>query len=230
MPDHRDNLPKTTPPAGIAAQIAGPPVKSRSLTPIEGFEMEPTGVGALPQAPEETMVAAIDRRSRETKNASIAGMNGSLATINLVENLRRETREDIGKLSDKVDGVVTAVAHQKGQNDQILSRLDDISRSRERVEQVVTTTRIAEVEVDKTRQLSDIEIEHRAAEINLKHREETQAIKRRHFDTLASKVVAAVAVIMTAAVASIGAGKLSCNSTSADTIPAPAELERSGSE
>ncbi len=184
MSDDRDKRKPFTPPGGVRSQIAPPLESGRgrkdqppheswedqvSLTPIHPTpipRMAPSPV-AIPRTltPQESsvVVEGIDRRVRETKNTT-------LTTLDRVERLRDETRTEITRIHDKmdaqgtkIDAVIMVVADmgrevgaQGGQNDIIIKMLEDEREVRSRVEHVITTTRIAEVEVDKTRQIADI--------------------------------------------------------------------------
>lgn len=150
----------------------------------------------------ESTLEGIDRRSRETKNTT-------LETINRIEAVRKETRDDVRKVDAKIDGVIAVVSDLRvevgkhgTQNELILERLAEIKSHAERSEQVKTITRIAEVEVDTTRQLTDIEVGKKraitnidvdAAAANAKRDADaaTAAVKREVFREFMLKVVIA---------------------------------------
>lgn len=139
---------------------------------------------------DESTLEGIDRRSRETKNTTIE-------TINRIEALRKETRDDVRKVDSKVDGVIATVstlrvevAKHGTQNDAILSKLDELKAHAERSEQVKTITRIAEVEVDTTRQLTDIEIERKRATTEIEDGAAAKAARREVIKAFAIKLIA----------------------------------------
>lgn len=183
MPD-RDDRKTLTPPAGVQAQIAPPLKKPRAATPIDGieFDAEPTGVGQRPSRPETPMEKVL-RRTGEAKN-------NSLVTLEELAELRTDHGAAIAAVNTKVDKLSGKVDASIGQNDRILGHLLAIREKRE---------------------LNDIELDKREREQNLDHAKATQEIKRRHFDSLAAKVVAAIAIVVTGLAGLLAAGKLSCS-------------------
>jgi hypothetical protein len=132
-----------------------PPIRDKNHTPVEGV-----GIVTLED---------VDKRSREIKNTTSAIASTASTTLNGIEELRREYREDHRELHGKVDalgeklvGVETnlgrELAFQNGQNKLIIDGLDDLRASRRNTEHVITTHRVAEIEVDKTRQIADVEV------------------------------------------------------------------------
>lgn len=141
---------------------------------------------------EESSAEGMDRRVKETKNTS-------LATLDRVDTLRREVRADLTSMHSKVDSVVAVVSDlrqvvgkQEGQNELIISMLQQQNKSKENIEHVVTTTRIAEVEVDKTRQLSNIEVQKAKAVSDIADVAAAKAAKREVIKTFVVKVVMVV--------------------------------------
>lgn len=183
-PDDRDQLKRITPPAGIQSQLApedGFPRHKRHLTPIEGIEEREEAM--------EPSLAGIDRRTKETKNSS-------LTTLNMVETLRKETREDVKELHKKFDTlsrdvntkydnvnatlakVSTGLARQEGQNNQILLALTEQAKDRDAKRTVHTHASVKQLDVDTTRQLTDIEVEaaERKARIEVKKKRDLKII------------------------------------------------------
>ena len=194
----RDKRVPLTPPHGVRAQIA-PSSDWEGPTSDEYTPIHPTPVPGL--GPVD--LNGIDRRVKETKNASIT-------TLDRVELYRKETREDIGRLEEKVHAqgqrvseVVMAVGDLKGvvgkaagQNELILDILREQKQARENTEHIKTTTRIAEVEIDKTRALTDIEIK-RADELALiESKKETRKVRLELVKNGAVKLGAILAAVL----------------------------------
>ncbi|MBA2718946.1 MAG: hypothetical protein H0U52_06865 [Chloroflexi bacterium] len=138
-------------PPGVIEQVAPP-------LPPESWDGGRTGVET--QSLGESVVEGIFRRTGETKN-------NTLDTLDKVETLRKETREDISNVNSKVDALVEVVvdlrvdvAKQGGQNEVIITMLEEQRRAREQSGAWRLTSATAELGVDlevkKTRQLTEI--------------------------------------------------------------------------
>lgn len=178
--DPRDKyVPKhPTPPAG---------------SPVAGVHPTPVDMKTIPT--DESTLEGIDRRSRETKNTTIE-------TINRIEALRKETRDDVRKVDSKIDGVIKTVSDLRVtvgehgvQNEAILSKLDEIKAHAERSEQIKTITRIAEVEVDTTRQLTDLEVEKKRVTTEIESVAATKAARREVIKAFALKLIASAGTL-----------------------------------
>ncbi len=196
----RDKRIPYTPHAGVELQPVNPtPVPSRT----DSWERLKTDVHEAIEG--ESSVEGIDRRVKETKNTS-------LTTLDRVDTLRREVNEDMTVIHTKVDGIIAVVSdlrqvvgRAEGQNELIIGMLQQQNKTSENREHVITTTRIAEVEVDKTRQLSDIEIEKHAAVAKIADDASAKAAKREILKTFLIKVV----MVVGGALATLGIAYLS---------------------
>lgn len=169
--------------------------KSKHPTPlatpvIQGFEPTPVSNPVIRES--ESSLQSIERRSRETKNTT-------LETIDRIEALRREARDDVKAVHAKVDGVIAvvsdlrvAVGEGKSQNEMILERLADLKAHAENTQKITTTKRVAEVEVETTRQLTDIEIGKKRATTEIEASAAAAALKRDITREFAMKVVIAL--------------------------------------
>lgn len=195
------------------------PVPSRSLTPVQvpisAQEMAATAAGEPPH--KESPVDELVRRSRETKNNTINTLTG-------IETLRRETREDLKEVHAKVDklaselntkvdtlggelkGVQIEVAKTGAQNIEIISKIDELKKDRERSETVKATMLLAETEVgktkliagaeiEKTRQLTDIELEKKQREVAIEDDKERRKIRREFWQAVGTKFLIALGIV-----------------------------------
>lgn len=180
--DERDRRRRHTPITGVQEQLAGP-IDKRDHTPV--------GFPTIPETGEESL----ERRIKETKNTSIT-------TLDRVDTLRRETREDFKVVHSKIDDisksvklVEIAVARTEPQNTQIISMLDEAKKHRENTEHVKTTMRVAEVEVDKTRQIGDVEVAKTRAITEINDEAAAKLAKREITKAVVLKVLAAVGLL-----------------------------------
>ncbi len=192
--EERDRRKVKTPPKGVLAQLAPP-------SPAESWDDQHTPVETVPRSV-ETPVEAIDRRVKETNNAA-------LTTIDRVEILRRETREDIRAVHDKiastdekVDAVVKVVGDlrvevggQGVQNKTIIGMLEEQKQFREREEHVKKTMRLAEIEVDTSRQLTDLELSKKAGEAKIEEAKAAAALRRELIKAFVLKAIAGIGVV-----------------------------------
>lgn len=202
MTDERDRRRVITPPVGVRAQTAKPLPES--------WENDTSGVTPV-DAP-EAEVAKYDelhspRRVREARDTA-------LITLDRVGEVKRELKDEISKVERKVDdlgehvgNLRESVARQEGQNEIIIGVVTELRDSRSRTEHVVTTTRLAEVEVDKTRQLSVLEIEKRAGLVAIDEREKNQDLKRKLLETVAGRVIVGIATAASVLFAGFMAGR-----------------------
>jgi hypothetical protein len=161
MTDDRDKRRLPTPPAGVRDQLARPVTprgKSEAGIPQE-IAYESSEVISKP----ETTVEAISRRTKDTK--ALAG-----STLNRLESLRRDTREDIHRLDQRIDGanqkldalvvvlgdVRAEVAGSTKQNDVIIMMLEDQNKSRERSGMIRLTERTAEIDVERETKIESV--------------------------------------------------------------------------
>lgn len=183
-------------PAEVSAVPRGESWEDSKFTPIQPT---PVSTPAVTESPVEVLM----RRSGETKNST-------LDTLVRVETLRQETREDFKEVHAKVDsavkdihakvdvlakeftGVRLAVVEHGVQNKAILDALGDMREDRDRTETVRTTTRIAEVEVDKTRQLTDLEVGKTRAITQIEDDKAAKALRRKIIEEFVMKVVIAL--------------------------------------
>lgn len=177
MPD-RDNNPKKTPPAGVAAQIAGPLVE----TSDEHTDQHPTPVG-LPTL-DESIVEGIDRRVRETKNKAIDTLSG-------LEKLREDTSSKFDHVHRKIDGLSVVVSEVRAtsskavgqnegiirQNDVIIKMLDaqNVAKAQSGEIRVVHETVTAEIHQAREKSLIEVEKEKELADIAV-HKAKRSAI------------------------------------------------------
>ena len=217
MPDDpRDKYtPKhQTPPGGIRNRrpISQPESweDDASYTPI-GSPDKPTPVGmAIPRTISDSdMLASVARRSGETKNVAIDTKRTAITTLDRVDGLRRETREDIGELRSQVGEIAMVVGELredvgelKGTNKVILTHLEEAKQYRDNTQHVITRTKLAESEVETTRQLTDIELrkargleEIKAEEEFRRDQLEARKARRANLWALTWKVVAALGAI-----------------------------------
>lgn len=184
----------------------GSPVTD-SAVPREFTDNPKTDVTKRP-LDEESPLQAVERRSRETKNNTIT-------TLDRVENLRRETREDIAQVNkriDKVDAKVdntlelaneikSELAAGTAQNEIIIKMIDEQNKDRERSGLMRLTQVTAEVEVSKTRALTDIEVDKVRALTDIDEKKKTGAFKRAVWKKFWFQAIAGAAAILTAALA-----------------------------
>lgn len=197
----RDKRTPLTPPQGVREQI------SRAEEWEDGNDLTPIQPTPIPGTLHPSMhvpvdMHGIDRRVKETKNASIT-------MLDRVELYRKETREDLGRLETKLmgqdkklDAMTTVVGDLKGavgkaagQNELIISILKEQQQTRANTEHVVTTTRIAEVEVDKTRQLTELEIHKAESLVEIENKKEKAKLRIELVKTVALKALAGIGAI-----------------------------------
>lgn len=188
--DERDRRKIKTPPHGVARQIA-PVAYPESWE--DGGAYTPLSPTPAPGSAQANQIISgsdmhdIDRRVRETKNTSIT-------TLDRVEVLRRETREDIRGVTQKiesvdakVDGVVATVGKQEGQ----LEKLDVIVELLKDREHVENTLVIARSDIDRHRQITATELAKLAGEDQIEAKKE----RRKNFWALVWKGVAAAGAV-----------------------------------
>lgn len=193
----------------MKAQIA-PPV------PQEDWSPQHTPVHGTPVLTEAGAVARIMRQTSETKNSSID-------TLSKIEDLRKETKGDIGAIRedvvrahDKIDGVLITVGtlqgtvgRSVGQNEEIIKTLDEIRLERKRGAEITTTETVSQIEVKTKRALTDLELDAEEKRAAIKDTSETRAVKRRLLETTAQRVIAAVATAIALLVGGAGLGRCS---------------------
>ncbi len=207
MSSDRDNAPKKTPPAGIAAQLAGPvDESSHRPTPIHGVQV----------VDDDVALSAIARRTAVTQNSSLNTLAG-------VEALRRETkadievvRADVTRAHDKIDGVLISMVHMQGtlgrsvgQNEQIIKKLDEASEQKRNTEHIHTVTKVAQVEVDTTRQKSEIEVDTEARKAKIDGDAKAREAKIDVYKKLALQVILGLGALLSAG--GIGAALTKCS-------------------
>lgn len=199
----RDQRRPKVPPKGVIDQLAPPvPYESwedqHSYTPVHPTP-EP---GSISRVDVDEAVLAIDRRSRETKNAA-------LTTVDRVADLRKETREDIhdlrerlGNTDEKVNTVIEVVGElretvgkQGGQNELIIDMLKEQKAAREQEVHVKTTARVAEIEIDRTRAITNLEIEKVQQLAVVENDKKDKDLRRELIKTLTLKIVAGIGVL-----------------------------------
>lgn len=177
----------------------------RAAAPPESWDNSHTGVNDRPER--ETTVEAIERRSRETKNAA-------MDLLSRVDDLRKEARQDIAAVNQRVDNVgqktdalITVVAdlrtdaaRAEAQNTVIIKMLDAQNKAREQSGMMKLTTLTAEVEVTKTRALSEIEIE-KTGKLELIRDHAATRVWRRKFMYKVLATAAAIAISLAGAFA-----------------------------
>lgn len=178
-PDDRDRRRPRTPPVGVLAQTAPPMETWDDVTPPLGTS-DP--------------LHRIGRRVKQTAQTT-------LSTLDLVESLRSEVRQDIVRVDGKVDRLGSQVSDVRETVGEIGGKLDGVvlalqedrdQRVREREQHATmrVTAFAAEVEVDKTRKLSEIEIQRDAAIDRIREQRELRRYRR----LLALKIFGWVAV------------------------------------
>ena len=201
--DDRDKLVRkhATPPLGtphrahteVGRREASPPKKT------------PTAIAVPRTISDSEILDVVERRTGETKNLAIDTRIAATTTLDRVEGLRREHREDIARVhthinrvDSKVDSAIVVigelredVAEQKGVNRLILEHLEDQKRHRENTQQVVTRTRLAEIEVDTTRAMTELELSKAHGLDQLEAAKE----RRKNLWALAWKIVAGVGAL-----------------------------------
>lgn len=207
----RDKRRIKTPPKGVAEQLAPPESDSwegaGSHTPLHPTPVDMQTI----DAPAPPGFEAIDQRIKQTKNSSIDTLSG-------ITDLRREYKLDHKALHEKVDGVAEVqtqmllvqgkmlgeLGESKGQNNTIIRMIDDLRTHRDNTERVVTTKRIAEVEVDTTRQIADVEIDRKRSEAEIDTAKEVRTARIE----VVKKVLLGLVALGTALVggAQLGAG------------------------
>lgn len=177
MGNDRDNRRVVTPPLGVRSQIAEP----ESWEDQSGGGTASTGVIAKPLgAAPETMIETVVRRSGETKN-----MLGELApTIAKLETRIDAAHDKLDELYPVLGDLRVEVASHGGQNKLIIGMLDEQRNARERSGMMRMTSFSAEVEVGKTRALS--EIQDVAA---------SRALRRKLIETTVMRAIAGVGVL-----------------------------------
>lgn len=215
----RDKRKAHTPPLGVQEQIARAPTAEPNPELDElgvrlPFHPTPVDVQPITDAQAEAImrrreaehpIEALDRRSRETKNTS-------LTTLNLVDDLRKETKADLvlvhGAIAEQqksinhvvkvVGDLSKSVGVQEGQNTIIIGMLKEQQETRRNTEHVVTTTRIAEVEVDKSRQLSQLEVDKNEKIAATEIRKVKTKVKWEWAGKIGLVVITAIAALVTA--------------------------------
>ncbi len=221
--DPRDKRRAPMPPEGVQKQIARPietsdswdeytPVQPVPKTPPHGAVVSKTpthGVSIPRTISDSEMLQHVARRTGETKNVAIDTRAAATTTLDRVEILRKETREDINRVHEKVDAVIEVVGElretvgkQEGQNELIIDMLDEAKAHRERTEHVKTTTEVARIQTDVSRQLTDEELRKASGLTALEIKKasgldaiEARKERRKNFWALVWKGVAAVGVI-----------------------------------
>lgn len=178
-----------------------------SYTPVQTIERKTPahGVAISRTISDSEILQHVARRSGETKNVAIDTKKTAITTLDRINDLRDETSQRIDKLNTKVDGVIQVVGNvreevgrQGGQNTLIISMLEDLQEDRQRTEHVITTTRLAEVEVDKSRKLTDVEIAKKRADTQLDEFKADRALRRELTKHLVFKIVAGIGVVWAA--------------------------------
>lgn len=166
----------------------------------------PVGGVAIPRTISDSeMLQHVARRTGETKNLAIDTKRTTVATLDRVEELRKEMREDVNSVNEKVDTAIMVigelredVGEQRGINKLILSHLEEAKQHRENEQRVITRTRLAESEVETTRQITQLELDKAKGLDSIEAAKE----RRRHVWALVWKVVAGIGAIW--AVVSVG--------------------------
>lgn len=190
MARDRDVWRPKTPPAEVRAQTAGEIDTAQNwddLTP-------PAGSPAL--LPSETL-NKLDRRLKTTSQTS-------QATLDHVAELRREFDGRLGYMSAKVDTLVGDLADVRAATARNEGKLDGIGEGlaadRERTRQVTQMTVTAfqaGVEVDRTRALSQIDVQHSQQLDRISERKEQRRARRRMVINILAGVSAVWALIQT---------------------------------
>lgn len=183
-----------------------PPLR---MTPIKGVRVvTPRPVGERPALPtpvtnevavsrtvSDQDIQNLERRSKETKNVSIS-------TLDHVTQLRQEVTQRINVIDSKVDGVIGVVsdlrvqtAEQTGMLTAVLDGQAEARTFRENTQRVVTTTRIAEVEVDKTRQLAGVEVEKTRALTDIGDKAAAKALRRELVKSVVLKALVGIGAL-----------------------------------
>lgn len=155
MPRDRDQRKDYHTPPGVIAPVVP---SSGAPESWDGARAPVTAVVARPPGG-ESIVEAIARRTGETKNVAIS-------TLDRVDALRREIRDDNGKVNERVDDLYTIVANLRadmvsqlgtanGQNVAILQALGEQNKVRDRLMDQQAEERRAMLEREsKARELS----------------------------------------------------------------------------
>lgn len=161
--DIRDTLVRRTPPDGIRAQLAAESWEDKSHTPIEG----------TPVMTADEALRSTESRTRELKNTSIDLKKDATTTLQLLHEHKKETAAQFAVVHGKIDGTNAKVDNQtavlsdlrvdvaesRGENRQILSRLDELKEERRHKQEVTTRETIAQIETRTARALSEAEVE-----------------------------------------------------------------------
>lgn len=171
-------------------------------TPVRGVEiakadLTPVDMPVIKDDGLESQEQGIDRRVKETKNTA-------LTTLDRVDTLRLEVRQDIGAVNTKIDNVIAvvgdlrvSVGEQTTQNKMIISMLDQQNKTRDREEQVVTHLKITEADIEKKQKSAEIDIETTRATTQLEDDAAVKAAKREVRKAIALKAVAVIGTLWT---------------------------------
>lgn len=170
--------------------IGGVPVQRKP----ENFETH-TPVQSTPvlsRTSSDELLVNVERRSRETKNASIT-------TLDRVNDVRRELREDIGAVNEKVDGVVQVVGDMrqdlgelKGAVGFVVTALDEARVERQQHNTVKVTAELSNIKVAELERTTEVDLKKQRAAVR---------------NQIALKLTAAIGVIGTTVLGLLAAGK-----------------------
>jgi hypothetical protein len=196
--DKRDKHTHKTPPAGIAAQIAGP---VDSTFDDEYTDQHPTPVGSPVVG--ETVLQRIERRTGETKNSSI----DTLSKINEVHRRIDTTNDRLDRVVEVVGELRETVGETKGQNVIIIDMLKEQRTAKAQSGEIRVVERTVTAEVHGARAKSEIELEKAEALAVIDDQKADRALRRKVLETVALKVIAGAGVIAGAIATGIGIGQ-----------------------
>lgn len=213
-----------TPPRGVKPASAseswedgqhtdvGPPIAVPTTNSVPMTKTPAHGVAVSRTISDSEMLQHVARRAGETKNLAIDTKNTATTTLDRVDALRRETREDLRDVHEKVDAVIEVVGELRENVSDIRGEVKAqdkhatlmIEQNRtiigmlERRETTHQEIQLARLNVDTTTHLTDLELAKREKTLALDRKEKADADRRDRNKAIFERVVVPLLVAVVA--------------------------------